>query len=56
MSEIYTPLIYDGHLHIPSDEKYLNSVKESMNRMEVNWEYFTPSSARFFALYNVLSL
>lgn len=56
MTEIYAPLIYGGCICIPSDEERLNNVEESMNRMAVNWAYFTPSFARFFAQYNVPSL
>lgn len=56
MTEIYAPLIYGGRICIPSDEGRLNRVEESMNRIEVNWAYFTPSFTRFFAPYIVPSL
>lgn len=56
MTEIYAPLIYGGRVCIPSDEERLNNVEESMNRMAVNWAYFTPSFARLFAQYNLPSL
>ncbi|PVH93802.1 acetyl-CoA synthetase-like protein, partial [Periconia macrospinosa] len=56
MIEIYAPLIYGGRICIPSDEERLNNVEESMNRMAVNWAYFTPSFARLFAQYNIPSL
>lgn len=56
MIEIYAPLIYGGCICIPSDEERLNNVEESMNRMAVNWAYFTPSFARLFAQYNLPSL
>ncbi|KZM25032.1 uncharacterized protein EKO05_0006126 [Ascochyta rabiei] len=56
MIEIYAPLIYGGRICIPSDEERINSVEESMNRMAVNWAYFTPSFARLFAQYNIPSL
>ncbi|KAI1866903.1 hypothetical protein JX265_007479 [Neoarthrinium moseri] len=56
MIEIYAPLIYGGRICIPSDEERLNNVEESMNRMAVNWAYFTPSFARLFAQYNLPSL
>ena len=56
MTEIYAPLIYGGRICIPSDEERLNNVEESMNRMAVNWAYFTPSFARLFAQYNLPSL
>jgi non-ribosomal peptide synthetase component F len=56
MTEIYAPLIYGGRICIPSDEERLNSVEESMNRMAVNWAYFTPSFARLFAQYHLPSL
>jgi non-ribosomal peptide synthetase component F len=56
MIEIYAPLIYGGRICIPSDEERINSVEESMNRMAVNWAYFTPSFARLFAQYNIPTL
>ncbi|KAH7115261.1 hypothetical protein B0J11DRAFT_618836 [Dendryphion nanum] len=56
MVEIYAPLIYGGRICIPSDEERLNNVEESMNRMAVNWAYFTPSFARLFVQYNLPSL
>ncbi|KAK3364537.1 hypothetical protein B0T25DRAFT_598763 [Lasiosphaeria hispida] len=56
MIEIYAPLIYGGSVCIPSDEERLNNVEESMNRMAVNWAYFTPSFARLFAQYHLPSL
>lgn len=56
MIEIYAPLIYGGRICIPSDEERLSNVEESMNRMAVNWAYFTPSFARLFAQYNIPSL
>ncbi|KAK0729895.1 hypothetical protein B0H67DRAFT_651460 [Lasiosphaeris hirsuta] len=56
MTEIYAPLIYGGRICIPSDEERLNNVEESMNRMTVNWAYFTPSFARLFVQYHLPSL
>lgn len=56
MIEIYAPLIYGGRVCIPSDEERVNSVEESMNRMAVNWAYFTPSFARLFSQYNIPTL
>lgn len=56
MIEIYAPLIYGGRVCIPSDEERINNVEESMNRMAVNWAYFTPSFARLFAQYKIPSL
>ncbi|KAF2844368.1 acetyl-CoA synthetase-like protein [Plenodomus tracheiphilus IPT5] len=56
MIEIYAPLIYGGRVCIPSDEERINNVEESMNRMAVNWAYFTPSFARLFTQYDLPSL
>ncbi|EOA81482.1 uncharacterized protein SETTUDRAFT_99043 [Exserohilum turcica Et28A] len=56
MIEIYAPLIFGGRICIPSDEERINNVEESMNRMAVNWAYFTPSFARLFAQYDIPSL
>lgn len=56
MVEIYAPLIFGGRICIPSDEERVNNVEETMNRMGVNWAYFTPSFARLFAHYNIPSL
>ncbi|ETS78885.1 hypothetical protein PFICI_08738 [Pestalotiopsis fici W106-1] len=56
MVEIYAPLIFGGRICIPSDEERINNVEETMNRMAVNWAYFTPSFARLFAQYNIPSL
>ncbi|KAI0543748.1 hypothetical protein F4679DRAFT_592290 [Xylaria curta] len=56
MVEIYAPLIYGGCICVPSDEERINNVEESMNRMAVNWAYFTPSFARLFAQFHIPSL
>ncbi|KAK6087109.1 non-ribosomal peptide synthetase [Seiridium cupressi] len=56
MVEIYAPLIFGGRICIPSDEERVNNVEETMNRMAVNWAYFTPSFARLFEQYSIPSL
>ncbi|KAI0182334.1 hypothetical protein EV127DRAFT_492848 [Xylaria flabelliformis] len=56
MVEIYAPLIYGGCICVPSNEERINNVEESMNRMAVNWAYFTPSFARLFAQFHIPSL
>lgn len=55
MTEIYAPLIYGGRICIFSDDERFNNVKESMNRIAVNWAYFTLSFARLFAQYKLVS-
>lgn len=56
MIEIYVSLIYSGCIYISSDEERLNNIKKNMNRMAVNWIYFTFSFARLFIQYNLSSL
>ncbi|KAB8364869.1 hypothetical protein FH972_024729 [Carpinus fangiana] len=56
ITEIYAPLIFGATVCIPSEEERLNNVEEAMNRMAVNWAYFTPSFARFFRRYSVPGL
>jgi aryl carrier-like protein len=46
-TEMYNTWIHGGCCCIPSDEDRMNLVAETMNRMEINWTFFTPSLARF---------
>lgn len=56
ISEIHVPLLHGGCLCIPSDDERLNNVQESMNRMQVDWAYFTPSYARFVQRFSIPTL
>lgn len=48
LTEIWGPLICGGVVCIPSEEERLNDVEVPMNRMGVEWAFFTPSFARFY--------
>ncbi|KAH8742678.1 hypothetical protein F5883DRAFT_477797, partial [Diaporthe sp. PMI_573] len=48
LTEIWGTLICGGVMCIPSEHERLNDVEAAMNRMAVEWAFFTPSFARFF--------
>lgn len=48
LTEIWGTLICGGVMCIPSEHERLNDVESAMNRMAVEWAFFTPSFARFF--------
>lgn len=48
LTEIWGTLICGGVVCIPSEHERLNDVEAAMNRMAVEWAFFTPSFARFF--------
>lgn len=48
LTEIWGTLICGGVMCIPSEHERLNDVEVAMNRMAVEWAFFTPSFARFF--------
>lgn len=48
LTEVWGTLICGGVICIPSEHERLNDVESVMNRMAVEWAFFTPSFARFF--------
>lgn len=46
IAEIFTTLIYGGCICVPSDSERLDNTVLAMNRMKVNWAFFTPSFIR----------
>ena len=56
ITETLGPLIFGGTTCIPSEEERLNNVDDCMTRYDVDWAYFTPTFARLFKKYTILSL
>ena len=48
-SEIWATLILGGCVCIPSENERLNDTAGAMNRLAVNWSFFTPSMASLLA-------
>ncbi|KAL6163153.1 NRPS [Exserohilum turcicum] len=44
-SEIWTPLMLGGCVCIPSEDERMNDTAGAINRLAVNWSFFTPSMA-----------
>jgi amino acid adenylation domain-containing protein/non-ribosomal peptide synthase protein (TIGR01720 family) len=43
IAEIFTTLVYGGCICVPSETERLESIVSVINKMEVNWAFFTPS-------------
>ena len=46
IAEIFTTLAFGGCICIPSDRERMSDIEESINRMEANWLFATPSVLR----------
>ncbi|KAH8667321.1 hypothetical protein BGZ60DRAFT_564547 [Tricladium varicosporioides] len=55
-SEILSTLINGGCICIPSDDERVNDISGAINRMDVNWAFFTPTVAKFIDPSTVPSL
>jgi amino acid adenylation domain-containing protein len=54
--EIYTTLVTGGCVCVLSDDERMNSLVDSMRRMEIDWVYFTPSIAKLIHVDDVPTL
>jgi amino acid adenylation domain-containing protein/non-ribosomal peptide synthase protein (TIGR01720 family) len=43
IAEIFTTLVYGGCICVPSESERLEDIISVINKMEVNWAFFTPS-------------
>ncbi|KAI3581769.1 hypothetical protein IWW34DRAFT_903772 [Fusarium oxysporum f. sp. albedinis] len=54
--EIYTTLVTGGCVCVLSDDERMNSLVDSMRRLEIDWVFFTPSIAKLIHVDDVPTL